>query len=62
MWPSAMTVTLDFQGEILKKISVIGMGWQIDMEKTGFELIGCWTHVVTLNFDLRDDLDLVFSR
>ena len=61
MWPSAMTFTLDFQGEILKQ-SVIGMGGQIDMEKLGFESIGCWTHVVTLNFDLTIDPDLGFSR
>ena len=43
-----MNLTMDFQGEILKKICVIGMGGQIDMEKTGFESIGCWTHVVTV--------------
>ena len=44
------------------KKSVIGMGGRIDSEKMGFESIGCWTHVVTLNFDLTDDLDLRFSR
>ena len=29
----------------------------IDMEWKGCGLIGCWTHNVTLNFDLTHDLD-----
>ena len=37
------------------------MGGQIDMEKTGFESIGWWIHVLTFNFDLTDDLDLGFQ-
>ena len=32
------------------------------MESKGYEWIGCWTQVVTLNFDLTHDLDLGFSR
>ena len=62
MWPSAVALTLDFQGEIFEKICVIGMGGQNDMGKTGFESIGCWNHIVTLNIDLPDDFDLGFSR
>ena len=38
------------------------MGGKIDMERKGFESTECWTHVVTLNFDLTHDLDLGFSR
>ena len=34
------------------------MGGQIEMERKGCELVGCWTHYVTLNFDL----DLGFSK
>ena len=36
------------------------MGGPIDMERKGCELIGCYTHFVTFNFDLN--LDLGFSR
>ena len=36
------------------------MGGRVDMIKTGFESIGCCTHVVTLNFNLTDDIDLGF--
>ena len=32
------------------------------MEQKGCESTECWTHVVTLNFDLTYDLDLGFSR
>ena len=32
------------------------------MKPKGCESIGCWTQVVTLNFDLTHDLDLGFSR
>ena len=103
-----MTLTLDFQGQILKKSYLMngmadwhgtkgmwvdrmldpccdfqcpphswpwprifkvkswkccmsGMGWPIDMERTGCESIGCYTHFVTFNFDLNYDLDLGFS-
>ena len=31
------------------------------MDPKGWESIGCWTHVATLNFDLTHDLDLGFS-
>ena len=39
-----------------------GMGCPIDMERKGCEWTECWTHVVTLNFDLTHDLELEFSR
>ena len=108
-FPSPMTFTLDFQGQILKKsylrnwmadwhgikgmwvdkmlepccdfqcpphpwpwpwifkvifwkCCISGMGGPIDMERKGFESIGCYTHFVTFNFDLNHDLDLEFSR
>ena len=32
------------------------------MEQKGCELIGCYTHFVTVNFDLNHDLDLGFPR
>ena len=38
------------------------MGWPIDMERKGCELIGCYTHFVTFNVQLTHDLDLGFSR
>ena len=31
------------------------------MERKGCESIECWTHVLTFNFVLTDDLDLEFS-
>ena len=37
------------------------MGGPINMEPKGCESAECWTHVVTLNFDLTHDLDLEFS-
>ena len=37
------------------------MGGPINMEPKGYESTECWTHVVTLNFDLTHDLDLEFS-
>ena len=108
-FPSPMTLTLDFQGQILKKsylrngmadwhgikrmwvdrrlnpccdfqcpphpspwpwifkvkfwkCCISGLGGPIDMERKGCELIGCYTHFVTFNFDLNHDLDLGFSR
>ena len=32
----------------------------IDMEWNGYELRGCWTHYIILNFDLTHDFDLRF--
>ena len=55
MWPWAMTLTLDFEGQIKKKSSIIGIRGWIDMEPKGYESIGCWTYIVTLNFDLSQD-------
>ena len=52
-----MTLALDFQGQI-KKSFILGMGGLIDMEQKGYESIGCWTHHVTLSYDL----DLGLSR
>ena len=62
-----LTLTLDFQGQILKMLyqeskGRLTMGWPIDMERKGCELIECWTHVVTFNVHLTHDLDLGFSR
>ena len=34
------------------------MGCLIDMERKWCESTECWTHLVTFNFDLSDDLDL----
>ena len=61
MWPCAMTLILDFEGQILKKLHDMnkGVGWH---GTKACESIGCWTQVVTLNFDLTHDLDLGFSR
>ena len=44
------------------KSSIIGIRGWIEMEPKGCESIGCWTQVMTLNFDLTHDLDLGFSR
>ena len=38
------------------KCCISGMGVPIDMELKGCESIGCWTHIVTLNFDLTHGL------
>ena len=56
-----LTSTLDIQGQILKSC-ISGMGGPVDMERKGCELIGCYTHIVTLNCDLTHDLDPWFSR
>ena len=55
IWPWILKVRL------LKSSLISIRGW-IDMEPKGCEWIGCWTQVVTLNFDLTHDLDLGFSR
>ena len=44
------------------KCCISGMGGPIDMERKGCELIGCYTHFVTFNFDFNHDPDLGFSR
>ena len=44
------------------KCCISGMGGPIDMEQKGCESIGCYTHIVTLNCDLTQDLDPWFSR
>ena len=38
------------------------MGWPIDMEQKGCELIEYYNHFVIFNFDLNHDHDLAFSR
>ena len=37
------------------------MGCLIDMERRRCESTECWTHLVTFNFDLGDDVDLEIS-
>ena len=34
----------------------------IDMERNGFESIGCYTHFVAFKFDLNHYIDLGFRR
>ena len=41
---------------------ISGMAGPTDLEWKGWESIECWTHYVSLNFDLTHDLDLGFSR
>ena len=60
-FPSPMTLTLDFQGQILKR-SYLRNGMTIDMELKGCESIECWTHAVTFNGHLTHDLYFGFSR
>ena len=43
------------------KSLISGMGWLIDMERKGCESIECWTHVVTFNVHLNQDLTLDFQ-
>ena len=59
MWLWVMTLTLDFEGQILIKLyhSNKMVDWHGLKE---CESIGCWTQVVTLNFDLTHDLDLTW--
>ena len=58
-----MTLTVNFQGQILKKKSRISwMGWLIDIVWKACESIECWTHVVTFNVHPFHELDLGFSR
>ena len=62
MFTSSMTLTLDFQGQILKKSNLRngladwhGTKWMwVDRMRK--------THIVTSNFDLTHELDLGFSR
>ena len=61
LWPWAMTLTLYFQGQILKS-HILGIRWLIDMEQKGCESMRSWTHFVTLNFNLTNDLNLGFPR
>ena len=57
-----MTLTLDFQGQILKK-SYLRNGMADWHEIKGrCETIECCTHVVTFNVHITHDLDLWFSR
>ena len=54
---SPTTSTLNFQHQILKLLYPRN-GRPIDMERKGYESIGCYTYFVTLTYDL----DLGFSR
>ena len=56
-----ITLTLDFQGQILKS-HIKRTGRPIDMEQKECQMIWSGTHFVALNFDLSHDLDLEFSR
>ena len=51
-WPLTppMTLTLDFQGQILENC-ISGIGGLVDMKEMGYESIRCWTHYITLTFD-----------
>ena len=56
------TLTLDFQGQILKKLYIRNGGGSIDMEQKGFGSIDCWTHYVSLAFVIAHDIEPGFSR
>ena len=60
LWPHSWPWPFIFKVNFWKSRNS-GMGCPIDMERKGCELTECWTHVVTLNFDLTHDLDLEFS-
>ena len=60
LWPHPWPWPLIFKVKFWKSRNS-GIGCPIDMERKGCELTECWTHVVTLNFDLTHDLDLEFS-
>ena len=61
LWPHPWPWPLVFKVKFWKGCNS-GMGSTIDMEWKGCEPIGCWTHIVTLNYDLTHDLDPWFSR
>ena len=63
VWPLTITITwtLDFQGQILKKLYLM-MGELIDMEQNGCESIGCWTHYVTLNTHELPSFEIIVSQ
>ena len=60
LWPQPWPWPWIFMVKFWKS-RILEMGWPIDTERTGCELIECWTHVVTFNFDLIHDLDLGFQ-
>ena len=53
LWPWILKV------KYLKSYIIEIRGW---IDRKGCESIGCWTQVVTSNFYLTHELDLVFSR
>ena len=61
-WPHAWPWPLIFKVKFWKSRNS-GMGCPIDKKRKGCdcESTECWTHVVTLNFDLTPDLDHEFS-
>ena len=61
LWPKPWPWPWIFKVKFWKS-RILWMGWPIDMERNGCELIECWTHVVTFNVHLTHDLDLGFSR
>ena len=56
-----LTLTLDFQGQVLKML-YLSHGRADWHERKGCESIGCYTHFVTFKVPLTHDLDLGFSR
>ena len=57
LWPWPLIFKVKFW-----RCCISGMGGPIDMEQKGCESIGCYTHLVTLNYDLTHDLGPWFSR
>ena len=60
LWPHPSPWPLIFKVKFWKSRNS-GTGCPVDMERKGCELTECWTHVVTVNFDLMHDIDLEFS-
>ena len=60
LWPQPWPWPWIFMVKFWKS-RILEMGWPIDSERTRCELIECWTHVVTFNFDFTHDLDLGFQ-
>ena len=57
LWPWLWPFKVEFWNSC-----IAWMWWPIDMERKGFELLGCWTHYMTLTFHLIHALELGFSR
>ena len=59
-----MTLTLDFQGQILKMLYFrnVMVDWHGRYVERDVSFKECWTHIVTFNVHLSHDHDLGFSR